>query len=241
MNIELKQIIDKSYQIFADYKVGQKLDVCTQCCVSKEEELTLVETEVNKLPFELLNIYNSAGKPQHPNINEFKHFVPRYLDLTANLKFVSHSTEIALNSFAKVNDWSQEESELLNSFGQEFFIYCLNTYPLPENENISSILIMLDNGNFTINYSLLDWEKTINLESILHFSDLINYGFNHKKPDQLSSGFAGDKTNKIILNWINRPDVRKLFKQRIENLIINSNGVSEKEQTELSWAYDRLI
>ncbi|MFT5820751.1 MAG: hypothetical protein ACI8ZM_001998 [Crocinitomix sp.] len=241
MRIALKNIIDQSYQVFSAYKVGPTLDVCTECCVTKEEELKLATTAVEKIPFDLLYSYHTAGKPQHPTINEFKHFAPRYLDLTASLKFVSHSVEIVLRTFAEINDWTNKETELLNSFGKEFFDHCLNTYPLPENEEISSILIMLDNGGFEIDVYLSDWEKVNNIESVLHFSDLINYGFNDKKPDQLSSAFAEKKTSKTIFDWLNNGDLTALFKQRIENLILNPNGISDKKQIELSSAYDRLV
>ncbi|MCF4102206.1 hypothetical protein L1I30_11045 [Gillisia sp. M10.2A] len=240
MNIELKKIIDKSYEVFADYKVEQTLDVCTECCVTKSEELELAKTDVRGIPFELLYTYHTAGKPQQPNITEFKHFAPRYLDLTANLKFVSHSTEIVLRSFGEINEWTDEETEILNSFGKEFFKHCLNRYPLPENEQISSILVMLDKENFGIADKLNNWEKFENLKSTLHFNDLINYGFNDKKPEKLSTGFADEKTNKILFDWVNNANTKQIFKERIERTIMNPTNITDKKQTELSWAYDRL-
>lgn len=240
MNIELKKIIDKSYEIFADYDVGQTLDVCTECCVTKEEEKELAKTDVRRIPFELLYAYHTAGKPIKPNMTEFKHFVPRYLELTANFKFVSHSTEIVLRTFGEITEWTKNETDLLDSFGQEFFKYCLNTYPLPENETISSILIMLDKGNFRIDQKLADWGKTEKMETTLHFSDLINYGFNEKKPGQLSSGFADKKTSQLIFDWISDLKIKTLFKKRIEKIIMNPIGITDEKQTELSWAYDKL-
>lgn len=240
MNIELKNIIDQAYQIFADYKVGQTLDVCTQCCVTKSEQFELVNTGVSEIPFELLYIYHTAGKPKDPNIKEFKHFAPRYLELTANLKFVSHSSEIVLKTFGEIKEWTKEEINILDKFGREFFKKCLTEYPLPENEIISSILIMLDKGNFGIAEKLSDWEKLENLESTLHFSDLINHGFYEKKPNKLSSGFADDNTSQIVLNWLNSSNTKKTFKERIERIIMNPTGISDKSQMELSWAYERL-
>ncbi|NOQ75188.1 MAG: hypothetical protein GQ574_24455 [Crocinitomix sp.] len=241
MNNELKHIIDQSYQIFSAYKVSLTLDVCKECCVTMEEELKLATTAVNKIPFELLYTYHTAAKPQKININEFKHFAPRYLDLTANMKFVSHSVELVLQTFGEINDWTTKETELLHSFGKEFFVHCLKAHPLPENEAINSILIMLDNGNFEIADYLSDWKNVNSIESVLHFSDLINYGFKDKKPDQLSSAFAEKKTSKTIFDWINRADISALFKQRIENLILNPDGISDKDQIELSLAYECLV
>jgi hypothetical protein len=240
MNIELKKIIDKSYEVFADYKIGQTLDVCTECCVTKNEESELAQGNIREIPFELLYTYHTAAKPQKPNTNEFKHFAPRYLDLTANLKFVSHSAEIVLRTFGEINEWTDEETEILNSFGIEFFKQCLNTYPLPENEQIISILVMLDKGNFGIVDKLEYWETFGNLESTLHFSDLINYGFNDKKPEKLSTAFADDRANEIVFEWVNKEKTKQIFKEKIEKTIMNPTNISDKKQTELSWAYDRL-
>jgi hypothetical protein len=240
MNIELKNIIDYSYRIFSDYEVRQPLDACTKCCITQEEELTLTTTDVDKIPFELLYTYHTAAKPQDINVTEFKHFLPRYLDLTAHLKFVSHSAEIVLSSITMISDWTTKEKDILKAFGQVYFERCLHIYPLPENEQITSILIMLDNGNFNIIDYLSDWEKAESVESIMHFSDLINDGFKHKKPTQLSSAFAKTKTSKTISDWINAQDLRTVFKQRIENLILNHTEISDEKQTELSWAYDKL-
>lgn len=240
MNIELKKIIDKSYEVFADYKVGQTLDVCTECCVTKSEELELAQTNIRDIPFELLYTYHTAGKPQKPNVTEFKHFAPRYLDLTTNLKFVSHSAEIVLRTFGKINEWTDEETQVLNSYGIEVFKQCLRTYPLTENEQISSVLVMLDKGNFGIADKIQYWEECENLESTLHFSDLINFGFNDKKPQKLSTGFANDKISQIVFEWVNDIRTKQIFKERIEKTIMNPTNISDKKQTELSWAYDRL-
>lgn len=240
MDSELKRIIDKLYIIFADYKVGEKLDVCTKCCVTKKEENELVTTGVRNLPFELLYTYNVAGKSPNSNVSELKHFIPRYLELTANLEFVSHSAEIVLKRFKEITVWTENEKKLLNAFGEFFFRHCLNIHPLPENEIISVILIMLANGNFSIENNLRDWEKNGTIKSAQHFCDLINYGFNEKKPEQLSSGFADENTSQLIYNWINDIKTTTLFKKRIEEIIMNPIGLTDEKQTELSRAYEKL-
>lgn len=136
MTTELEHIIEKSYEIFKKYKVKAPLDACTVCCLTRNQESDLVSLSVRHIPFELLYDYNTAAKTEKPDIQEFKHFLPRFLELTANLRFLHHSGELVLSRFDYYGktDWTKEEQELMQDFGQAYFRLCMTIHPLPELE-----------------------------------------------------------------------------------------------------------
>src|SRR5688572_27830894 len=142
----MKEIIEKSYQIFSKYKVVRPLDVCTQeCCMKIEDERLLASLPVGEIPKQLLRVYNDSASTAKTPIEELKHFLPRYIELISNFDFPTHSAEIAfrrLEPFDK-SEWTNEEIKFLSLFSIEYFKHCLKTYPLPDNEKIDSIIIML--------------------------------------------------------------------------------------------------
>lgn len=243
MTPALKKIIEDAYRVFGTYKVTKPLDVCTACCVTDDEENDLVNLDVRYISHNLLTTYNNAAKPERPELNEFKHFLPRFLDLTAQFKYPSHSLETGLSGFKYFSDedWSREERQIIEEFGKEFFQYCLETYPLPDNEHIEAILIMLSTTQMDTNQLFSYWKDTSTEESLLHFSDLVNYGFELKQQEKLSDAFADQEVTDKITQWLGNSSIRTSFAKKIEHIIMKPGDISDRQLTELSWAYDRLM
>jgi len=242
MNEKLRHIINQSYSVFSKYSVTAPLDVCTECCMTPNQERSLVSMSVKHIPFELLYEYNTAAKAELPSIEEFKHFVPRFLDLTAELKFVHHSAELTLSRFEyyKKDEWTKEESELVQNYAEELFRYFLSIYPLPELEKIDAILIMLYKAKVDIKEVLSDWKKVINRSSILHLSDLICGGFKGAKKELLSSPFADEQISKIIFDWLNSDYELAKLKPKIEEIIMEPKEIDEWKLNEINWTYEKL-
>jgi hypothetical protein len=93
----------------------------------------LASMSVKQIPFELLYEYNTAAKTTLPKIEEFKHFLPRFLELTAELKFLHHSAELILSRFEYYSkeEWTEEECNVIQNYAKELFKYYLSIYPLP--------------------------------------------------------------------------------------------------------------
>jgi len=84
---KMNSIIERAYQTFSKYNIKSQLDVCTHCCVSTEEVRNLTNTPLNKLSLELIYRYNTAATSDKPTIEEFKYFLPRYLELRVPFAF----------------------------------------------------------------------------------------------------------------------------------------------------------
>ncbi len=242
MTEELSTIVEQAYKLFRRYKATKPLDVCTVCCLTEKEEDALVSVGVKSIPFDLLYAYNTAAKTEKPDINEFKHFLPRFLDLTAQMQFPSHSIELGLSRFEYYdkNEWTTEEHDLVQEFGQHFFRHCLALYPLPDFEHIDSILIMLWKAKMNFNQLLNDWVEMTTSQSLLHFSDLVNNGFG-VTGNKLSNPFTDQGLNKTLVEWLNMENVKTNFARKIEEAMLNPGTINDEKLIELSWVYERVV
>lgn len=237
----LTDIIDKSYSLFASYHLTRPLDICTDCCMSPDDEATLARLPVRQIPRDLLAAYNDGAKPDKTRIEEVKHFLPRYLDLLVQFEFPTHSAELSfsrLTPFDKAQ-WTKDELELLNDFSIEYFKHCLSIYPLPSfNDEIDTILIMFGKADFNIDDLLTIWENTNTKESMLHFRDLYFYGFDPYNHTKLSSPFDDKKLEVTLRTWLETEKVNQCFADTIEQLIIGDNDLDTLDIDQLSLLYD---
>lgn len=238
----MKETVEKAYELFSKYRADRPLDVCTdECCMKVEDEGLLASLPVRQIPVDLLRVYNDSAKPDKTRIEEVKHFLPRYLDLISEFNFPTHSTELSfsrLTPFDK-SEWTETELEILEIYSKEFFRKCLNTYPIPSfNDRIENIIVMFWRADFQIDKLLEIWEQTDSLESVLHFNELYFQGFNDYTNNKISSAFADNKIGEIMTNWMESENIKVVFKERIEKLILGDFDIDEKTLNELNLLYE---
>ena len=237
----LQEIIDKSYRVFESYRPTRPLDVCTECCMTVEEEGKLASLSVREIPKDLLAEYNDSAKPEKTRIEEVKHFLPRYLDLIGQFQFPTHSTELSFSRLIPFdkNEWTEQEQQLLRQFSIDFFKHCLSIYPIPSfNDRIDTIVIMFWRAGFDISYLLTIWENEKTKESVLHFRDLHFHGFDQYNQTRLFSSFGDKELADKLRNWLDKDEVKQHFSDAIEKLIIEESGLEENDLNELNLLYD---
>ncbi|MFN7831693.1 MAG: hypothetical protein ACK5Q2_06875 [Bacteroidota bacterium] len=245
----LKEITDKSYEIFGRYNPARPLDICTECCMTPEDESRLASMRVQDIPAQLLSEYNDGAKPLKTSVEEIKHFLPRYLELIGLYQFPTHSAEL---SFSRVipfdeNEWTETETGILREYSRAFFRRCLSIYPIPSaSDSITTILIMFQGAGSGLRelfpvYELLEiWEAEATNESLLHFRDLYFHGFDPHHPAKLSSPFGDSELASVLRRWIESENTRQLFSAAIEKLILEDNSLSDIDAGELSLLYEIL-
>jgi len=235
MTEDLQEIVGRAYELFAAYGVAKPLDVCP-CCLKAKEMDQLVSLDVKHIPQKLLYTWNHAAKTDHPDLIEFKPFLPRFLDLIAQCDFPSHSVEITLKSFRYYTDgeWTREERRLIDDFGWAFFQHCLRTFPLPNVISLDEIIIMLSLAGVDIAPLLFEWEISEHKESVFHFAEFAIYGVD------LGNPFAEAELNAKLLAWLGTEGVVSDFSDKIKDLILNQDEAEEDVLPDLSWAYKRL-
>jgi hypothetical protein len=183
---------------------------------------------VREIPDELLWRYHFAAHAEKTSVGEVKHFLPRYLDIVSHFQFEHFWTEVALDrlTLAKEN-WTVEERALLATWAQAFFAHCLSRYhdrelapDAPYIENIVDIVIMLAHGGFDLHPLLDDWSRDWRLSALLHFKDLLLWGFS-KDMNALENSFAADDQAlcATLRDWVWRPDVMAHFIAKCDRVI----------------------
>jgi hypothetical protein len=225
MKSELKEIILEGYKLFSNYKITSKLDVCP-CCVSEEEQAVLIKTPLENIPLEALSIYNNSATSEVININEFKYFLPRMLELIAELKFPSHSVEITLSriGYTSLENWLEAEVVFLRKFMESFFVECLIMYPFIDFENLCSVIIMFSKTNFDVTWTAKVWETVNDLESVMHFIETIDTEIKISRFGKLKidNGFADNRMN-FLTEWLQDKKTIILFKEKIEMFLVKEN------------------
>lgn len=240
--MKMEEIIEEAYCLFEGYKAHVPLDICTVCCMDENDARLLASLPVKNIPKRLLMEYNDGAATDKTPIHELKHFLPRYIDLIGNFDYPSHSMEIALkrmDPFVK-EEWTPIEIDFLNKFAFEFFKKSISIYPLPEDELIDSVLIMLWKGQFDLTKNLDWWKSESSVSSTLHFKDLYFEGFKQKNPSKMRNAFADADLSKILRNWLEDSEVKANFKLSLESIIMTDSEIDEYQLNQLNLLYGIL-
>lgn len=243
MNAELTEIIEKSYLIFSQYKLGNTLEVCPHC-VTEEEIKPLLKTPLREISGEMLYVYySSAQNGSARELYEMKYFLPRVLELMCEFVFPYHSTEISLSRFdLEKDDFDLEEKEILYQFAETYFAYCLETYPLPNFEEIGSIIVMFGLAGFKLHRILEKWIEKFEKNYLLHLNDfLVNQvSYATRQTFRLSTAFSTQEINAEVFAWLEENKTKHTFAKNIE-IAVAENVLEGLDEAQLSLLYEALI
>lgn len=242
-DVDLNRLTEQAYQVFGKYRIKRLMDVCTVCCINKEEQERLLSVAPYGLSCEDLSLYATAAfasQPAYPD--EFKHFLPRYLELLKDFDSpaITETTFDRLKKYRAIEEWSDDELQLLHDFSGAFFAKLLSSYPPRYPFTwLDNALIMFDNGGIDINPLLVQWRDSEDHSALLHLKDLLLQCLSPKKNYQLDNGFASAELSATVKQWL--VDNCDVFCDRIEHCIADTDFQDEYTLDELSWAYERLI
>jgi hypothetical protein len=124
---DLAAAVERAYRVFGRYRIGGDLVVChCSSCMSEEVERELVATPLASIPSALLAEYtNSAhGYDDGRIADEFRYFLPRYLELIAAGEPPDHiGLDICLRRLGSARyraRWPAEEAEAIDAFLDAF-------------------------------------------------------------------------------------------------------------------------
>lgn len=237
--MSLANIVSKAYTVF-DYPRPESItNVCTKCCVSAEDARKMITQPLKEIPLELINEYNDHAQPREYNMEEFKYFLPRYLDLIQHFQF-SSGLDISLSlknlNFNNELFWQKkEEKEVIEEFASAFITKCLAIPSIPDGEGMIDLLNMFYAAQVPIAPLLDIWKTNINEHGMGMICTLLLYDIN-EKGTRISGAFVSRELSDLVLDWIRLN--KHEFIAFIEDFIMNSNN-KEKFQ-ELSYCYDFL-
>lgn len=246
IDTRLEALVEEAYQAFGKYRVKRLLDVCTVCCIDREEENRLVTLSVAGISHEDLNTYATAAFAALPSVpEEFKHFLPRYLELLKDFAIpgaITETTLVRLKQYRQLAEWPEQEVRLLHDFAEALFAKALLSYPIQSDGLllwIDELLILFEKGGIEINPLLEQWSAHTGHTSLLHLQDLLLNSLNPQKGYCLNNTFASDEFSRVMQEWL--ISHRQIFADRIEHYIADDNNQDEGELNRMSWAYEILM
>lgn len=123
-NIDIHEIVLPVYETFSKYKVSEDMDYCP-CCISSEEVNNLCSVDLRHLEREDFARYSGKALSTWGNAEDFKHFLPRLLELEVFNQYGLHylTSKFELADFST---WPPIEKQTIHCFFNNYFIYLVN-------------------------------------------------------------------------------------------------------------------
>lgn len=241
--LNLREIVEKSYEVFAKYELGKTLDVCSHCVSEQEINILLTKPLREFSAKDIYSYYSSAQDYGEQEFYEMKHYLPRVLELLIQFEMPFHSLELSLNRFnLQKNHFEGDELENLWQFSHEYFGFCLEHYPIPNDEDIDAIIIMFGLAGFELSSILQKWLEKGDRNGLLHLNDFFTNQVDYipYKPFRLKNAFSTKEINAEIHNWFEKEETKSTFAKNIE-IAIGNNILDSDKEFELSNLYEAMI
>ncbi len=141
---ELKTSIEQLYRVFANYPLAQVVEGCS-CCVEVKDHLALRTAPLRDLPAENLTHYASHALTTWGTEEDFKHFLPRILELVS-AGAIMYDAEIIIGKLGYANwlKWPEEEQLAVKGFLMSVWKELLmkETHPLEASDWICCVGII---------------------------------------------------------------------------------------------------
>lgn len=194
---DLRQAVEHVYTIFSLYRLPARIDYCDHC-VSTEENAILRQVPMRHLTADHLERY--AWKSLHTWGAEadFKHFLPRLLDLLVTGKFVD-DLSLPWSLINKISchstEWPIEERDAIAALLLAWWVNTLARYPAPH--TAATVLNAISATGADAQPHLAVWESEPTEASARHLADFLT--------DWVHSVATGDAWSQTIEQWITGP------------------------------------
>lgn len=198
MEKELNIAIEELYSKFSKYPFKSAIEGCP-CCVSASDKATLHSKQLRELEDEDISRYAFKAMTTWGNLDNFKHYLPRILELTAKRKLVV-DTFVVLGKleYGKWKNWDLTEQDSINKFLITWWKYDINNNRFFDSELLIEINKLIKN----LPRLLINWNLDIGKQGFRNFVELIEYHYHdltHK--NRTFEEFTEEEVH-IFKSWI---------------------------------------
>lgn len=214
---ELRKLIEIGYEIFHEYQLDQSnhLDACL-CggCTIEEDHDYLIHTPRKNIEITIFKRYvNVAYSDGKTPLNEFKYFLPLFLDfmVQGNTSWLSEDYFFKrVNSYSK-KDWTQQELEFLQRFAESYLNYHLCDEGNVEFQPIERFLEMFQSYLFdTESLAKLCLNHPSAYCLIDYATQTVNHGYDeYEQEDEFD--LTTERVRQILVNWKYSPNIKQHF------------------------------
>jgi hypothetical protein len=230
------EAIEQLYAVFAGYPLARHVVGCP-CCVDLKDNRDLHAAPLREL---------TAGRLEHFAFDafltwgteaDFKHFLPRLLELTTGGRSIGHTdleVTYAKLTYADWNNWPDTERKAVDDFLRANWLLTLSVFP-PAHENTDAVLCALGRAVDDLTPYLRLWEHG-NATALRHLADMLCEQGMALSKGRLRNGFWHDRHDQMrqVLDWLRSPTLAK----RVEDTYFAS--MDDPFASELSFAVQIL-
>jgi hypothetical protein len=229
---DLQSSIANLYACFSSYELREKMDACTCGCISPEDISVLYSKPLRDLGEEELEKYSRKALSTWGNTYDFRHFLPRLFELSANESYTMTEMEI-LFSKLKYGDWEtwdKKEQEVISGYFSALWKNFLATKPEEYSHAESYICAFsqaLDNP-----YLFLEiWENMDDELAYEHLKLFIEWNKDDLARHELSNAFWERRQTQMnyVIDWLLSSKTTENLKRKVNQ----SMGIKKELITDI--------
>ena len=165
----LELSVQKLYETFSVYPLRQKIEGCP-CCISEGDEERIHSQPLRELSAEDLSRYVFKAMTTWGNTDDFKHFLPRILEILTDEDFsVSTATILGKLEYGNFDRWPESERLAIRNFLLEWWKDLIKTKPYFDHDAFIWIYKITGNLEQMLNY----WETEVKKNGFVVLVDCI--------------------------------------------------------------------
>lgn len=215
---DLYSSINAVYTEFRKYKLHDRIEGCP-CCVGPQEDSQLRSKPLRILSNEDLSRYYFKAMTTWGTIEDFKHFLPRILELLSiegsSLGFDDEILGSKLKH-ARLNTWSESEQSAVGAFFEAWLLSRIAKFPSIEPAEPCLCAIAL--SGVDISKYLLLWEACNSPEAVCQFIHMVRNDWSGlAKRRRLGPYWHDTESNhNMVIDWM----LSKAWCDRIEAMAL---------------------
>ena len=210
---ELLDSIENLYRTFKRYRPSEGFHSCSHC-VSETADAELKEKSLSELTCNDIGRYAFKAMTTWGTVEDFKHFLPRILDLIVTNDDFPIDIEVAIGKLAygEWRSWPAKERIAIEQFLEAWWKNVLSR-PLSDStlSLADEVLCSLAQVNEDIESYLAHWDSRSDIESSLHLAAFVDWNFNSIYAEDRIDGAFWEKeiTMRQAVEWLRRPATRE--------------------------------
>lgn len=228
---QLQAVITQLYDTFAPYEVQHPIAGSPMTVTSKMQE-NLAQYSLHEVPGTVLSTYLFKAMSTRGTVNDFKHYLPRILELLAwdAQSLVWGEVVYKKLPYANYHEWDAPETALIDKYTDVLWLYLLEKFP----SRTISVIDFLESVDDRSRFSAI-WETSVTeSDALLHLAHFINY-----RSNILRRAFGDPRGVSLDLQWIVQPEIL----QRLDDAYLADMDGEYAEELSLAsqnikWALD---
>ena len=209
----VSEAIDELYVVFSKYSVTHPIHG-SPLCVTSEDQKRIASKPMRKLSPTDLDYFVFRAMSTWASVDEFKHFLPRILELYvfqfSDFQLVDGELIFSKLAQAQWQRWEEREQQNLEMFLFIWWRYLLSNVPYHDTIEAFSFINGIRVAGFDVKPYLLEWERSLDrLTAIQHLIDLIDMNFAVSKA---GFGIVKDHSNSMLV-WVTQPTVTEALEE----------------------------